>query len=82
MLLSITRYWPQTRIQRCLFHVWQNIRTKLTLNPQTEAGIDLLAHYYQIWQMTTHDLAIQWEEVFYEAYAQIAAMQSQEPMSG
>lgn len=68
MLLSMARYWPQTRIQRCLFHVWQNIRSKLTLNPQTEAGIDLLAHYRIIWDMATPTDAKQWEEVFYEMH--------------
>lgn len=68
ILLSVARNWPQTRIQRCLFHIWQNIRTKLTLNPQTEAGVDLLTHYRCIWEMTTSVLARQWEEVFYEMY--------------
>ena len=43
ILLAIARCWPQTRIQRCIFHVWQNIRVKLTLHPQTEAGRELLA---------------------------------------
>ena len=42
ILLSIARNWNGTRIQRCHFHVWQNIRSKLTLNPQTEAGHHLL----------------------------------------
>lgn len=42
VLLSIARNWPTTTIQRCHFHVWQNVRTKLTLNPQTEAGKQLL----------------------------------------
>ena len=42
ILLAIARVWPKTRIQRCIFHVWQNIRIKLTLNPQTEAGRELL----------------------------------------
>lgn len=68
MLLSIARCWPNTRIQRCLFHVWQNLRTKLTLNPQTEAGIDLLAHYRQIWDMTTEVDGKAWEKVFHEIY--------------
>lgn len=68
MLLSIARNWPQTRIQRCLFHVWQNIRSKLSLNPQTEAGVDLLEHYRAIWRMTTFELAGQWEGVFYQMY--------------
>lgn len=43
VLLAIARCWPKTRIQRCIFHVWQNTRTKLSLHPQTEAGRELLS---------------------------------------
>ena len=43
ILGAIGRCWPETRIQRCHFHVWQNIRTKLTLHPKTKAGQELLA---------------------------------------
>lgn len=68
MLLVIARVWPSVRIQRCLFHVWMNLRSKLSLNPHTEAGIDLLTHYRQIWGMRTYDLSLQWEEVFYRMY--------------
>jgi len=68
MLLSIARSWPLTRVQRCLLHVWMNIRSKLSLNPQTEAGVDLLAHYRQIWGIKTHASSLQWEEVFYQIY--------------
>lgn len=42
VLLAIARCWPKVRIQRCIFHVWQNVRTKLSLHPQTEAGRELL----------------------------------------
>ena len=42
ILLSIARCWPKVRIQRCHFHVWQNVRSKLTLNSQTKAGYLLL----------------------------------------
>lgn len=42
ILVSIPRNWLGTRIQRCHFHVWQNVRSKLTLFPQTEAGKHLL----------------------------------------
>lgn len=42
ILVSIPRNWPTTVIQRCHFHVWQNVRAKLTLFPQTEAGRTLL----------------------------------------
>lgn len=42
ILLSISRNWPHAAIQRCHFHIWQNVRVKLTLFPQTEAGRHLL----------------------------------------
>lgn len=42
ILLAIARCWPKARCQRCIFHVWQNVRVKLTLHPQTDAGRALL----------------------------------------
>ena len=42
ILGAIGRCWPETRIQRCHFHIWQNVRTKLTLHPNTKAGQELL----------------------------------------
>lgn len=42
ILVSIPRNWPTAAIQRCHFHVWQNVRSKLTLFPQTEAAQHLL----------------------------------------
>lgn len=42
ILVSIHRNWPCTTIQRCHFHVWQNVRAKLTLFPKTEAAQMLL----------------------------------------
>lgn len=34
--------WPQTRIQRCTFHVANQIKRCTTLKPKLEAGIELL----------------------------------------
>ncbi len=42
ILVSIRRNWPTTRVQRCHFHIWLNIKAKLTLSPQTEASKHLL----------------------------------------
>lgn len=41
ILKAIAVLWPDTVIQRCHVHVRRNIRTKLTLRPQSEAGKDL-----------------------------------------
>lgn len=42
MLLALKTLWPQTVIQRCRFHAWLNVKAKLTLRPESEAGKDLL----------------------------------------
>jgi len=34
--------WPDTIVQRCRFHAWLNVKAKLTLHPETEAGQQLL----------------------------------------
>jgi hypothetical protein len=42
VLKAIVNCWPSTKIQRCHFHIWMNIRSKLTLHPKTPAGTELL----------------------------------------
>ncbi len=62
ILLAIARCWPQARVQRCIFHVWQNIRVKLTLHPQTEAGRELLQLTRDLWQVKVPEQATHWQE--------------------
>jgi hypothetical protein len=61
ILLAIARTWLDTRIQRCTFHVWQNVRVKLTLHPQTEAGRQLLKLTKDLWQIQTTQQACMWQ---------------------
>lgn len=73
ILLAIARCWPKTRIQRCIFHVWQNIRVKLTLHPQTEAGRELLQLTRDLWKVKTQEQALGWRqqlEVWYSHYGE------------
>jgi hypothetical protein len=70
ILLAIARCWPQARIQRCTFHVWQNIRVKLTLHPQTKAGCELLQLTRDLWQAKTLPQAEHWEQRLRVWYAQ------------
>lgn len=42
MLHALNILWPETVIQRCRFHAWLNVKTKLTLHPESEAGKQLL----------------------------------------
>jgi hypothetical protein len=43
ILRAIASCWPNARIQRCHFHVWMNMRSKLTLHPKSIAGHELLS---------------------------------------
>lgn len=62
ILLAIARCWPKARIQRCIFHVWQNIRVKLTLHPQTESGQELLQLTRDLWHVKTEEQARGWQQ--------------------
>jgi hypothetical protein len=64
ILLSIARCWPKTEIQRCLFHVWLNVRSKLTLSPKTEAGKDFLKLTRGLWQVRTEKEVLAWWQQF------------------
>jgi len=62
VLLAIGRCWPKARIQRCIFHVWQNVRVKLTLHPQTVAGQELLQLTRDLWKVTTIEHSLAWQQ--------------------
>ena len=57
---AIREQWPDTLTQRCIFHVWLNMRTHLTLNPRTPAGQALLEIGRHLRKVTTPDEAITW----------------------
>lgn len=42
LLKALVGCWPDSIVQRCRFHAWLNIKTKLTLNPESRAGQKLL----------------------------------------
>jgi hypothetical protein len=42
MLLALKTLWPDTTLQRCRFHAWLNVKAKLTLQPESIAGQQLL----------------------------------------
>lgn len=61
---ALREHWPETKVQRCLFHIRQNIRTHLTLRPKLEAGKELLALAKALTHVTTLDEAASWTGEF------------------
>lgn len=74
VLLAIGWCWPETRIQRCLFHLWLNIRAKLTLHPKTIAGQELLQLMRGLQLVQTLLQSERWQEqlqIWYQKYGQL-----------
>lgn len=57
---ALNTVWPDTRVQRCIFHILMNIRTLLTWKPRTVAGQTLLALTKQLSQVQTPEDALGW----------------------
>lgn len=57
---ALREQWPHTLTQRCIFHVWMNMRTHLTLRPRTPAGQALLEIGRRIRRVTDTDEAVTW----------------------
>lgn len=64
LLSAIANVWPNTKIQRCLFHVFMNVRQKITLRPETLAGIELLALAKRLLKIETIDEMNKWLDDF------------------
>lgn len=61
LLKAIAICWPTTVIQRCRFHAWLNIKTKLTLNPESNAGQSLLKLTRNLQHVRTRRQARRWK---------------------
>lgn len=53
--------WPETKHQRCLFHLQMNVSRHLTRNPRTNAGRALRALVMRLSEVQDEDAAIAWQ---------------------
>jgi hypothetical protein len=70
MLRAIRTLWPTTVVQRCRFHAWLNIKTKLTLRPESEAGQQLLTIGRDLLHVHTKREARIWKQALRHWYRQ------------
>lgn len=57
---ALANTWPDTAVQRCLFHLQMNVTRELTRNPRLKAGRALRALAMNLSTVTHVDTAIQW----------------------
>lgn len=72
--------WPQSRIQRCLFHIRANTITDLTRTPQSPAGKALLGLANQLTRVKTPEDAGQWLSLIKTGIGYIAITLTRKPM--
>ncbi|MEK9178879.1 MAG: IS1249 family transposase [Patescibacteria group bacterium] len=61
LLKALASCWPDSIVQRCRFHAWLNIKTKLTLNPESRAGQKLLKLTRDLLHIRTRKQARRWK---------------------
>lgn len=61
LLKALALCWPATTVQRCRFHAWLNIRQKLTLDPTSKAGRELLKLARTLLHVRTRRHARRWK---------------------
>ena len=60
VLKALRAHWPDTRVQRCLFHVCMNITALTGLKPRLEAGKQLRKIAVMLSRVTDGDSAAAW----------------------
>ena len=56
------RAWPRTRVQRCLFHVFSQVRRYTTSRPRLQAGRELYALAIELMHLDKLRQAYRWVE--------------------
>lgn len=64
MLVTINTLWPHTKVQRCLFHIYKNLISKLTRHPETDAAKWLLALFKMIFYIKNIEQKEWWVATF------------------
>jgi hypothetical protein len=70
LLKAISLCWPRTVVQRCRFHIWLNVKAKLTLHPESIAGQELLALTKDLLCVRTRRQARHWKQRLKRWYKQ------------
>lgn len=58
---AATTVWPDTKLQRCVFHLQMNVTRHLTRNPRTDAGKALRVITQHLSDVRDIDAAIRWQ---------------------
>ena len=61
---ALKKVWPHARHQRCLFHVFCQVRRYTTGRPKTAAGVELYALSKELLHLESREEAMRWTKAF------------------
>ena len=61
---AVAAEWPNTRVQRCLFHVFMQVRRQTTTRPKLQAGVELYGLAKELMHIETLGQALWWTEKY------------------
>lgn len=56
--------WPETRVQRCVFHAFNQVKKQTTTRPKLQAGVELYGLAKNLLHAKTPDSAIAWLQAY------------------
>lgn len=63
---AVKEVWPSTKVQRCLFHVFCQVKRATTSRPRLLAGKEIYKLAKELMKIKTIKEAMEWEEKYYE----------------
>ena len=61
---AVAAEWPRTRVQRCVFHAFCQVKRHTTSRPKLQAGVELYALARELLHVETLQQADWWVERF------------------
>lgn len=74
---ALKKTWPHAHHQRCLFHVFSQIKRYTTTQPKTPAGIELYELGHDLLHIESQEMASKWVDRFVEWMAKHSLFLSQ-----
>ena len=60
------KIWPETQIQRCVFHAFNQVKRYTTTKPKLNAGVELYKIAKDLLHITTQDQALWWLRSYFD----------------
>jgi hypothetical protein len=76
------RLWPETKVQRCVFHAFCQVRKRTTTRPNLQAGAELYGLAKDLLRVETADAAAEWLQAYNDWCSRWEGFLAEKTMNG